>query len=137
MRVSGWVLPTVGYIVLLGAAGVTIKLALRTIEWQQLVLWVPIVYALFAVGLVAFAGTRFPGGVGSAWAAFSAVCAAGALILLFVALTKGDASKVVPITSAYPVITLIGSALFLAERVTTPRVVGMVLVVVGVAVLSR
>jgi hypothetical protein len=36
---SGWVLPALLYIVFLGAAGVTTKLALRTITWEQMVLW--------------------------------------------------------------------------------------------------
>ena len=37
-----WILPTFGYAFLLGAAGVTSALALRTITWEQLVLWVPV-----------------------------------------------------------------------------------------------
>jgi hypothetical protein len=30
---AGWVAPTLGYVLVLGAAGVTTKLALRTITW--------------------------------------------------------------------------------------------------------
>jgi len=134
---AGWILPTLGYTVLLGAAGVTSKLALRTISWEQLVLWVPVVYIGFSIVFVAGRGARFPLGVGGAWAAATAFCAAASLILLFVALTRGDASKVVPAGSAYPVVTVIGSALFLSESITLLRVVGTALVVAGVVVLSR
>lgn len=133
----GWIPPTIGYIVLLGAGGVTAKLALRTIGWEQLVLWVPIAYALFAVAFVTARGTSFPLGVGGAWAAATAFCASSALILFFYALTKGDAGVVAPATSAYPVITLIGSALFLSEKVTLVRGLGTALVVLGVVLLSR
>ena len=49
LDMAGWVLPTLGYAALLGAAGVTIKLALETIDWRQLVLWVPIAYVLAAI----------------------------------------------------------------------------------------
>jgi transporter family protein len=134
---AGWVLPILAYIVILGATGVTTRLALRTIEWQQMVLWLPIAYVVFSIGFVAFGGVSFPTGAGSAWAALTAVCAAAALILFFYALTKGDVSVVVPVSSAYPVVTLIGSAIFLSESITPPKVIGTALVIAGVIVISR
>ena len=115
---AGWIVPTLGYILLVGAAGVTAKLALRTISWQQLVLWVPL-------------------GAAGGWAVATAFCAAAGLILLFVALTRGEASTVVPATAAYPAVTFAGSALFLSESVTVARVAGTVLVIAGVVLLSR
>jgi uncharacterized membrane protein len=132
-----WILPTIGYILVLGAAGVTAKLALRTITWEQLVLWVPVAYIVFSFLLLVFKGTTFPLGVGGGWAAATAVAASSALILFFYALTKGPASQVTPATSAYPVVTVIGSALFLSEKITLVRGVGTALVVAGVVLLSR
>jgi uncharacterized membrane protein len=134
---AGWVPPTIAYIVILGAGGVTAKLALRTITWEQLVLWVPVAYIVFSVLLVIFRGASFPLGVGGAWAAATAFAASSALILFFYALTKGEASQVTPVTSAYPVVTVIGSALFLAEKITLVRGLGTALVVAGVVLLSR
>ena len=61
---AGWIPPTIGYILLLGTAGVTAKLALRTITWEQLVLWVPVAYIVVSFGLVVFKGTSFPLAVG-------------------------------------------------------------------------
>ena len=134
---AGWILPTILYIVILGAGGVTAKLALRTISWEQLVLWVPVAYIVFSALLVGFRGASFPLGVGGAWAAVTAFAASSALILFFYALTKGPASQVTPATSAYPVVTVIGSALFLGEKVTLVRGIGTALVVAGVVLLSR
>jgi uncharacterized membrane protein len=134
---AGWIPPTIGYIVILGAAGVTAKLALRTISWQQLVLWVPVAYVVFSAIFVIFQGSRFPLGVGGGWAAVTAFAASSALILFFYALTKGPASQVTPATSAYPVVTVIGSALFLGEKITLIRGVGTALVVAGVVLLAR
>jgi uncharacterized membrane protein len=134
---TGWILPTIGYVVILGAGGVTAKLALRTITWEQLVLWVPVAYIVFSALLVIVDGTRFPLGVGGAWAAATAFAASSALILFFYALTKGPASQVTPATSAYPVVTVIGSALFLSEKITLIRGVGTGLVIAGVVLLSR
>jgi len=134
---SGWILPVIAYIVLLGAGGVTAKLALRTISWQQLVLWVPIAYVVVSAGLMVLGGTRFPLGGGGAWAAATAVCVSFALVLFFYALTKGPASQVAPATSAYPIVTVIGSAVFLAEKLTLVRGIGTALVVLGVVLISR
>jgi uncharacterized membrane protein len=132
-----WIPPTVGYILVLGIAGVTAKLALRTITWEQLVLWVPVAYIVFSVLLAIAHGARFPLGVGGAWAAATAFAASAALILFFYALTKGPASQVTPATSAYPVVTVIGSALFLSEKITLARSLGTALVVGGVVLLAR
>jgi uncharacterized membrane protein len=133
---AGWVVPAALYIVLLGISGVTAKLALRTISWQEMVLWVPIAYIVLSSGLVAF-GARLPLSVGGAWAVVTAFCAAGALILFFVALTWGEAATVVPVTSAYPLVTLAAAALFLSEKITLARGIGTALVVLGIALLSR
>jgi drug/metabolite transporter (DMT)-like permease len=135
--IVGWIPPTLAYIVLLGAAGVTAKLALRTITWQQLVLWVPLFYIVFSIVFVVTSGTRFPLGVGGAWAAATALCASSALVLFLYALTKGPASQVTPASSAYPIVTVGGSALFLSEKLTLIRGVGTALVVAGVVLLSR
>jgi uncharacterized membrane protein len=133
---TGWIPPTLAYVVLLGAAGVTAKLALRTITWQQLILWVPLFYIAFSVVFVS-GGTRFPLGIGGAWAAATAFCASSALVLFLYALTKGPASQVTPASSAYPIVTVVGSALFLSEKLTLIRGVGTALVVAGVVLLSR
>jgi transporter family protein len=134
---ASWIPPTAGYVLALGATGVTARLALRTIAWQQMVLWVPLAYAVFVAAFVVFGGARFPLGAGGAWAAATAACASSALVLFFVALTRGEASTVVPVTSAYPVVTLIGAALFLSEPITLTRALGTALVVAGVVLISR
>jgi uncharacterized membrane protein len=134
---AGWIPPTIAYIVILGAGGVTAKLALRTVTWEQMVLWLPIAYVLFSVIFVIFRGATFPVGVGGAWAAVTALAASSALILFFYALTKGPASQVTPATSAYPIVTVVGSAWFLSEQITLVRGLGTALVVAGVILVSR
>jgi bacterial/archaeal transporter family protein len=133
---SAWLLPTLGYVVTVGLLGVTSKLALRDMSWQELMLWLPIAYAAYAIGLAAI-GTRFPTGSGWGWAAASSACGGTALVLLSVALAKGEASRVVPISSVYPLVTVVASVAFLSERFTLTRGVGTALVVLGVVLLSR
>ena len=57
--------------------------------------------------------------------------------LFLCALTKGPASQVTPASSAYPIVTVVGSALFLSEKLTLIRGVGTALVVAAVVLLSR
>jgi transporter family protein len=137
LGMAPWILPTLGYIVILGVSGVTAKLALRTLTWQELVLWVPLAYALFAIPFVVVRGDRLSLGAGGGWAIATALCVSSALVLFFVALTHGDASKVVPASAAYPAVTLLGSALFLSEAFTATRAVGTLLVIAGVVLVSR
>jgi transporter family protein len=133
---AGWILPALGYVVLVGIAGITTKVALRTIEWQQIVYWVPVVYALLSVILWLAYRKPMVLGSGGGWAIVTAFAAAAGLICLFYALSKGDASVVVPMTSAYPVIALVGGAIFLSESITVTRLIGTALVIAGVVVIS-
>jgi transporter family protein len=133
---AGWILPALGYVVLVGIAGITTKVALRTIDWQQVVYWVPVAYVILSAILVLVFHKPMVLGAGGGWAIVTAFAAAGGLICFFYALSKGDASVVVPTTSAYPVIALVGSAVFLSESITVPKVIGTVLVVAGVVVIS-
>jgi transporter family protein len=133
---AGWILPALGYVVLVGVAGVTTKVALRTIDWQQVVYWVPVAYLVLSAILLLVFGKPMVLGVGGGWAIVTAFAAAGGLICFFYALSKGDASLVVPMTSAYPVVTLAGSAIFLSESITAPKLIGTALVIAGVVVIS-
>lgn len=133
---AGWLLPALGYVVLVGIAGITTKVALRTIEWQQVVYWVPVAYVVLSLILALVYHKPMVLGSGGGWAIVTAFAAAGGLIFFFYALSKGDASVVVPTTSAYPVIALIGGAIFLSESITVPKVIGTLLVIAGVVVIS-
>jgi uncharacterized membrane protein len=131
-----WIAPALGYVLTVGALGVTSKLALDTLSWQQLLPWTLLAYGVAVAVLMAWGKTDWGWHPGTGWALASAALAVGALILLYVALALGDASKVVPVTAAYPAATVILAALFLGEHISPARVAGMLLVVVGVVVLT-
>ena len=136
-RVSAaWLVPTLAYVVTLGALGVTSKLALRTLDWQELVIWSAGAYLLVAVVLLTVGGGSIHFESNTWWAVLSAFIVVSSLILLYIALGNGEASKIVPITAAYPAVTLIGAALFLSESISAAKVGGMLLVLGGVVVLT-
>lgn len=131
-----WLLPTVAYVFALGALGVTSKLALESLSWRQLLPWTLLAYALVVALLLALGQTDFRWHSGTGWALASAALAVGSLILLYVALGMAEASKVIPVSAAYPAATVVLAALFLGESITLARVAGMLLVIAGVVLLT-
>lgn len=128
-----WLAPAIAYVFALGALGVTSKLALNSLSWQQLLPWTLAAYA-FVVGVMLGVGQtdfRWHSGTGSA--VVTAALAVGSLILFFVALGLGDASRVVPVTAAYPAATV----LLLGESITPIRIAGLLLVIGGVVLLTE
>lgn len=134
---SRWLIPALGFVVLTGLLGVTIKLALRNVEWPVLLLWTGIVYFVLAGGAIVSGQVSLGFGPGVGWAAVSGVCAAAGLICSFVALRHADAVVAVPVMSAYPVVTVAASLAFLSESISASKVAGMGLVLAGVIVLAR
>jgi drug/metabolite transporter (DMT)-like permease len=134
---SRWLLPALGFVVLTGLLGVTIKLALRHVDWPVLLLWTGIVYCVLAAGALVTHQVSFGFGPGVGWAAVSGVCAAGGLICSFVALRHADAVVAVPVMSTYPVVTVVASVAVLAESLSATKVAGVLLVLAGVLVLAR
>jgi transporter family protein len=132
-----WIPPTVGYIVLVGALGVTSKYALRSLSWQEVMLWTAVAYAVTTVLLVA-TGTslRFHTGLNGGMAAVTAIIAPLSLCLLYSALRDGEVTRVIPVSSVYPLVTAVLALLVLNEHFSVTRVVGTAFVVVGVVLLT-
>lgn len=133
---TGWLIPSLAYMALLGSLGVTTKLALEHVGWQDVIVWTMLAYAVISVVMLALGQARIGVGPGTGAAIASAVLASTALVAFYIALGRGDASQVVPFTSAYPVVTLVLSALVLAEKISLLRGIGTLVVVVGVVMIS-
>ena len=131
-----WLVPAIGYVLALGALGITSKLALESLSWQQLLPWTLLAYGVAVAVLMGLHQTDWHWHAGTGWAVATAALAVGSLVLLFVALGLGEASKVVPVTAAYPAATVVLAALFLGENISPARVAGMLMVIGGVVVLT-
>lgn len=136
MVTAKWLIPTVIYVLTLGGLGITSKFALRHLRWQDLILWSGIGYVLLVIGMLIIGQTQVEFVDGSAWAALGAAAVITALFAFFVALSSGEAGKVVPVSAGYPAVTLIMAAIFLSEGITVAKGAGVLLVVGGVVVLT-
>jgi bacterial/archaeal transporter family protein len=134
--VSDWIAPAAAYVLLLGALGVSVKVALRDVTWETTIAWTAVTYVVIAAFLLARGRASLSFGAGTIASIVTAMLASGGLIAFYLALDRGEASKVVPVTSVYPVVTVVLSAIVLAERITPTRVIGALVVVAGVAILG-
>lgn len=131
-----WLVPTLGYVLLVGALGVTSRLARRTLSWQDVVVWSGVGYVVVTSVFLATGQARLQFTRDGRWAMASAALAIASLILLYIALGTGEATKVVTISAAYPAATLFLAALFLSEPITVGRLAGVALVIGGVVVIT-
>jgi transporter family protein len=134
--VAKWLIPTLGYVVALGALGVTSKLALRSMPWQGLIVVTTIGYIVTSIVLSSLGQVELSSNIDLFWAFASGALAIGALILFYIALNTGEAGKVIPVSAAYPAVTLVLAAIFLSEAFTLGRAGGVLLVIAGVVVLT-
>ncbi len=134
---NGWILPSLAYVVLLGGLGVTVRFALRGLSWQSLVVLTASAYFIVAIVLLLI-GTplRLPRGLPGGMAVLSAFIPPLGVMALYLALDRGMASKVTPLTTAYPFITVFLAALFLSEALTLQVLLGSALIVTGAVVIS-
>jgi uncharacterized membrane protein len=131
-----WLLPTLVSVAGLGILGITSGLALRTLVWQDLILWTAIGYCCVAAVLLLTGQTEVRFASNVPWAMLTAVLAISALIALYIALGTGEASKVVPVSAAYPAVTLVLAAIVLSESVSPLRWAGAFMVIGGVVLIT-
>jgi transporter family protein len=137
MSTNKWLPPALGFVLLSGLLGVTIKLALRGARWPELLTWTAIVYAVLALASIPMGNTRLHLGTPAVWGVVSGLCAALGLICAFIALRHASAVVAVPVMSAYPVVTVLVSVLVLHESLSPSKVVGVGFVLTGVVLLAR
>jgi uncharacterized membrane protein len=132
-----WLVPTCVFTGVLGVVGVTSRLALETMTWQDLIAWATLCYTVAAAALLVIARRRGEHLVrANGWGVVAGALAVGSLAALYVALANGEASVVIPVSSAFPIVTLALAWLLLGERLTVPRSVGTTIVVAGVVVIT-
>ena len=81
-------LPALVFVLFTGLLGVTIKLALRHVEWPLILLWTGIVYSVLATITLGTGQATLSFGPGVGWAAVSGLFAAVGLIGSFIALRR-------------------------------------------------
>ncbi len=124
-----------------GSGAICDKLALRGLPASAAVIARSLMTAVIFTGYGALAGQfrriTGAGAIPLAW------LVAGVVVnpvlgqfALYKALKFGEASRVVPIAASYPLVTVILAVLFLGEKLTAPKVAGVLCIVVGVGLVT-
>lgn len=133
-----WALVAIGGHLSNGAAFVIDK-SLLTSSFKRAGTYAAAVGALSALALVVlFFGAHLPASFASwAWIATAGIAFVLALWAFFSALAAGEASRVVPIIgSLIPILTFIGTASLLGERLTQLQAVGFALLILATITLA-
>lgn len=137
-----WFIPTLGFVALMGVLGIWSRYALKQVSWQGLIVITALGYAAVILVMLLLRqplGAEKPGANRTLdWTitALGAAIPVLALVCLYIALGRGDASKVIPVGSVYPLLTVILAAIFLGEALTWKVAIGAMLVVAGVIAIS-
>jgi transporter family protein len=120
-----------------GVWGFFMKLASRHYEWHHILLLSSLFTFIFSamVQLYFRSGIRLES-LGFLATFVASLCGFLALVGFFLAMERGEASIIVPLTALYPVITVLLSTLLLGERVTMLQGVGITLAILAVLLVS-
>jgi len=132
-----WALVALGGHIANGAAFVIDK-SLMSRSFKRAATYAGIVglLGILALVLIPF-GVQLPTTLGWVWMVVSGATFVLALWTFFTALSMGEASRVVPIIgSLIPILTLIGTASFLGERLMQNQAIGFSLLIVATIILA-
>ncbi len=120
-----------------GTWGFLNGLALRNHSWQQILVWgVPTMVVAAAALLAAFGAKAGFEPKAFVWATAIQLTAVIGVILFYQALKAQNMALVVPITAAYPAVTVILAVLFGNERLRPVQLLGILLVIAGTMAIS-
>ncbi len=74
---------------------------------------------------------------GAMLAIVSGVFSAAAYVCYYIAISKGEVSRIVTITALYPLVTCILAFIFIKEPLTVSKIAGIILATTGIVLLSR
>ncbi|MDQ2098814.1 MAG: EamA family transporter [Tychonema bourrellyi B0820] len=134
IKVPDWLIYALICSLLYGLWGFFANLATKYIDYKTAFVYEAIGATLTTLFiLVKTNNLSFEGDVrGIMFAVLVGVCGTVASLVFFIALGTGKVANVVSVTSIYPLITIVLSALFLKEAITLPHFFGVLFAIIAV-----
>jgi len=132
-----WLMLSIVTIVTVGIVGFFLKLAFKYSNWTEIY----VVYnaTMFALSLLVYVSQRPPISVGSPgfnYALTAGIMMAVGTIALYLAIQGGKAIVVIPLTSLYPVVTIVLSYFILHEEISLVKGLGVILALVALILIA-
>ncbi|MCX7785576.1 MAG: EamA family transporter [candidate division WOR-3 bacterium] len=93
--------------------------------------------AWLAIAIYALIRTKIYFSLNSFWAILVGISASIATLAFYIALSKGPACVVVPLTGLYIVVPVILAYIFLSEPLTLNHIIGIITAIIAIFFLSR
>lgn len=140
MSSANWLVYSFLSLVTWGLWGFFGKIAARSITGEGLVLvssigWAatyPILFTVFRSHLRPSLGSG-----DLAWGILAGAVGSLGMLFFYFALERGEASRVVAITAAYPLVTALCAFFLLGEQFSIQKIIGLVFALIGIVILSR
>ncbi|MFZ5810149.1 MAG: EamA family transporter [Chloroflexota bacterium] len=140
MKFPVWLIHSFISFLLWGFWGFFGKLASVSMRGEAILLFSSVGWlAMFPIYYVIYRTTfhSTPFNMDMVWAILSGLAGSLGVLFFYFALARGEASRVVAITAAYPLITAILAFLILREPFTWSKILGLVFALLGIFFLSR
>lgn len=135
-----WKIYSLGALLLWGIWGFLGKIGSRDLSDRQFLTFAVLGFSCALPFLFLWTGrelVQVASGRAVAIAMLTGVISVGASLCYYMAISKGEVSRIVVVTSVYPVVTCILSYLLLGERLEWGQILGVVLCLAGVLLLVR
>ena len=134
---ENWLLLSILTMLCWGVWGLILKLASKYFQWYQVYVSASIATLLASITLLLYLKPPIDvRSLGFVYSLAAGTMGAMGAIFFYIALGRGKASIVVPITALYPVITLALSLLLLQEKITATQAVGVALAILSLILVS-
>lgn len=135
---NSWIYWAIITVISFGIWGAFSKVAVESIGWKNTTLFYTIGFVWVAPALFILYHPSVATLSRSAviFAILAGAVSVAAIIGFNIALTTGEASIVVPVTSLYPLVTIIISLLFLHEKISFIQGAGIILAIVAITLMS-
>jgi len=132
-----WLILSIITIITWGTMGLLIKLAYQHTNWPQIyILTNAIMFASSLLIYISQKPTITMGSQGFNYALIAGIASVIGTIAFYSALQAGKAIIVIPLTSLYPVITVILSYLILHEQITLTKGLGILLALIAIVLVA-
>jgi len=134
---ANWLVLSIITIVTVGIVGFFLKLAFKYSHWTEI--YVVEMATLFVLSLAVYLSQRPSISVGSPgfnYALLAGIMMTVGTIALYLALQEGKAIIVIPLTSIYPVVTIVLSYFILHEQISLVKGLGVILALVALVLIA-
>ncbi len=127
-----WIVPAILTLVLWGLWGYILKIAGMRLDWREVYFISSL--ASFTLALMFYLyskGFSLSLNIYALYAALAGIMGGLGYLTFMVAVSRGKASIIIPLTALYPAITAILAVLFLGEKLKPTQLIGIILALIA------